>query len=268
MSVIGSYYPSYKPPSPPSASPPPSTTSTTVNEDGTPREETVIIVIGERKDDTSMRLSPYGGLSGAQYNAQLDLEFAMASPQQRAEMLGESAKMSIGANILSGDEEGLGIHQDDLAFGPEDIVELQNAGINIPLELFNIFLDQAREELSDSIENAVRGRAGELAAQMHIGIRGLDKIGEQVRVLVLGDDGRPMLRIYDYFVGAAGENKFIEVKTGGATRNARQLEADRNLAVKGGVIIDRNTLSKDFPFGTVLPPTNVDVWNMTIVREW
>jgi hypothetical protein len=62
-----------------------------------------VIVIGQRKSDEEYynslnTLTAYSGMTGAQYNAYKDMQFAMSSPEERCAALGMDANASCGVD--------------------------------------------------------------------------------------------------------------------------------------------------------------------------
>jgi hypothetical protein len=93
------------------------------------------------------------------------------------------------------------------------------------------------ERRANSIDNARIGYQGEVAARMYLtDVRGMEVIGEQVRVVIYDKDKRPNLRIYDFVaIDRTGNILFLEVKTGLATRDKRQLDLDKILEKDGAI---------------------------------
>jgi len=64
------------------------------------------------------------------------------------------------------------------------------------------------------------------------------------------------LRVVDHMVQDGGKLSAVEVKTGGATRNASQLAKDASMESKGGKIVGKNA-PENLRGQTVKMPTEV-----------
>lgn len=231
-------------PSPPSPPPPPT------GGGGAPVDETVV-VWGSRTP-TRPPPSAYGGLTGAAENSRRNAEWAAMSPSQRAEAMGYLANMQI--DDLAGQTDDWGI--DEIA----SLLPPELAG-----EAARLAFDAAAEISGNSLDFAILGRAGELEVRREMARSGWQEIGSQVRVLIFDKDKRPQIRVYDFLAfNALGELTFLEVKTNGATRNARQIAADEAFMENGGLVAT-NRLG-GYPMGTSLGPFPVDVVNVQIRR--
>jgi hypothetical protein len=208
----------------------------------------------------------YGNLTGAQENSRRNEEWAAMSPAERAISLGLLPYAEPGEDL------GASVLYDDDGWGFTEISYLQQAGLLPPtLETaaMNALLEAAREELPNSIENAIVGRAAESAVRRQMSLEGWTELGQQIRVLVPGPENSFTLRIYDYLaLDPSGSLQFLEVKANGGTRNARQLLADSSIAQNGGVIVSRSAGLVGLPFGTRIGPTAVGVVQVQINRSY
>lgn len=242
------------------------TSQTVVGPDGLPHTFETVVVVNRGPHDPYRFLMAYGGLTGAQENARRDMQFAMSGLEERAAMLGVNAHSSteVGRDESQQDSE----LSDPTEWGQADIDGLREVGLLPPaLEdaAMRALLEAAREELPNSIDNAVLGRAGENAVRSQLLLEGWENLGEQVRVLVGLDDGSFTLRIYDFVArNPFGQIEFLEVKTNGATRNPRQTRADESFEARGGIIIGNGAARSGLPFGTVVGPTPVGVVQATV----
>ncbi|WP_263408413.1 RHS repeat-associated core domain-containing protein [Terriglobus tenax] len=83
--------------------------------------------------------------------------------------------------------------------------------------------------------NALQGAAGEAKVGAELVSEGKTIVGSQVGVQT--DKG---LRVVDHLVQDGGKLSAVEVKTGGATRNASQLAKDASMESNGGKIVGKN----------------------------
>ncbi len=243
MTSISPYYTVYAPPPPP---PPP---PVILDVNGNPKAPEVVVVIGQRIDPYKSLL-PYKGLTGAAENARRDMAFAMAGPEDRCRMLGMDPNASVGLGA-----EAINEYDEISSFLPPS---LQGEAARLALEA-------AGEELSNSIDAAKIGRAGENAVREEFLKQGWTEVGSQVRVVIFDNQGKPGVRIYDFLArNALGEYTFLEVKTNTATRSPRQLELDNNMMSNGGIIATSRLSNVGINPGTIIKPTIVDLVNVSI----
>jgi RHS repeat-associated protein len=99
--------------------------------------------------------------------------------------------------------------------------------------------------------NAMQGAAGEAKVGAELVSEGKTIVGSQVGVQT--DKG---LRVVDHMVQDGGKLSAVEVKTGGATRNASQLAKDASMESNGGKIVGKNAPA-NLRGQTVKMPTEV-----------
>ena len=99
--------------------------------------------------------------------------------------------------------------------------------------------------------NAMQGAAGEAKVGAELVSEGKTVVGSQVGVQT--DKG---LRVVDHMVQDGGKLSAVEVKTGGATRNAFQLAKDASMESNGGKIVGKNAPA-NLRGQTVKMPTEV-----------
>jgi Holliday junction resolvase-like predicted endonuclease len=251
MTTINPYYGTYLPPTPPPEEPPLPPPPVVIGADGRPREPEVIIVIGQRTDPYR-HLMPYRGLTGGAENSRRDMEMAMAGPEVRALMLGMNPYAS----------DDLGRDGDGVVVDDTGIIDAATL-LEPAAEVIDVLRQEVEEQFSKSIDNKILGEIGERAAEMHLDAKGLTLVEKQVRVIVKNEDGRLLVRIYDFLVrDASGALSFIEVKANGGTRNQRQRDADSAMEATGGILATSKPSLAFMP--RTLPPTPVDVWNIIV----
>jgi hypothetical protein len=184
--------------------------------------------------------------------------------------------LGLSANAEAGEDLGLVGGDVELidadTWGTSDIDELRLVGLLPPIledAAVKALLEAAKEELPNSIDNAVLGRAGENAVRSQLAAEGWQLMGEQVRVLVKGEDNNWTLRIYDFVARSpTGQVQFLEAKTNGAIRNTRQTNAYVNMELTGGIIVGHGATLGGLPFGTVVGPSAVAVVNVIVTRSY
>jgi hypothetical protein len=121
-------------------------------------------------------------------------------------------------------------------------------------------MDAAREELSQSIDNAIVGKAAELVARPFLEAIGAQVINSQVRFWITDDQGVRGLRIYDYAAfDKNGDLTLVEVKANGADRSARQLSLDTALVRNGATVGTRKMAQDGYVIGQHIPNIRVVV---------
>jgi uncharacterized protein RhaS with RHS repeats len=90
-------------------------------------------------------------------------------------------------------------------------------------------------EAGGILENAARGKAGEQVVGSELAAEGKTVLGSQVQA-----DTAKGTRVIDHLVDDGGKVKAVEVKTGGATRNASQLAKDKSMASEGATLKGKN----------------------------
>jgi hypothetical protein len=118
----------------------------------------------------------------------------------------------------------------------------------------------AREELSQSIDNAIVGKAGELVARPFLEAIGAQVINSQVRFWITDDQGVRGLRIYDYAAfDKNGDLTLVEVKANGADRSSQQLSLDTALVKNGATVGTRKMAQDGYVIGQHIPNIRVVV---------
>ena len=106
------------------------------------------------------------------------------------------------------------------------------------------------------IRNSIQGELGEAAVRQRLlGSRSVDLVGEQMRINTPGVGSH---RVTDFLVRGknTGQLRIIEVKTGGATRDAVQLAKDKLIAnpLSPTTFSGRRANAAGFPNGTPTGP--------------
>ncbi len=256
----GALPPPLIPPSLPS--PPPPGGGGQLGGSGTADDPAIVVVIGLRPPPAPPAYGPGAWPSGAHSNFARDLAFAMMSPADRARALGMEADASI-----THDDGSDPFASDD----PEAFSNTLNLYGDVPEPIRRMIEEALAEELMNSsdlaqiqINRSVGIKGEQIATQALIGY-GYEVVATQVRVWIPMPDGVLRLRVYDAVtMSSDGQLNFWEFKTNGGVRTPRQLEADEQLRVRGGVLATSKLAALGSPSGTAVSPTGVGVVTVTV----
>jgi len=108
-------------------------------------------------------------------------------------------------------------------------------GLIAGLEIASNALEPGEGEVAQVLKNAAMGKAGEAIVREQLVGEGKTILGSQVSART--SEGR---RVIDHLVKDANGVHAVEVKTGNATRNGRQLAKDNAMATNGAKLVGKN----------------------------
>jgi RHS repeat-associated protein len=168
------------------------------------------------------------------------------NPINRIDPTGRCSAVVFGAaicaavdTIQSGIERGGQVVQAAHGMGPSASAQENAMGAAVlaiaAVDVGSNFIEPGEGKATKILENAATGKLGEAIVRDQLVSEGKTVLGSQVSVQT--SEGR---RVIDHLVQDGGGVRAVEVKTGNATRNARQVAKDSAMANEGGKIVGKN----------------------------